>query len=123
MIRLKDAECFDIIADTMRDICVIDTTIEEDLEVYANSKHYNYFTTDGGGFICVQDMGDYIWLAYSHRDERHKTLKELILFAKLLYKRYTIDNKLPIFYAGKRNMFSNHSIKIKQQLWQLDIKR
>jgi len=96
-------------------------TLQDDIEAYTNTFHDNFFTSDHTGFICVIYTHDYIFIPYAYRENTHKTLKEMVKFAKKLHKRYTIDNNLPIIYTGLVNFYEHHSRKIGNNLWVLEV--
>ncbi len=96
-------------------------TLEDDIAYYQSVEHKNFITTNGRGFLCVMYTPEYIFIPYAWRDNSHEALKEMVMFAKLLYKRYTIENKLPIYYTGPVNFYKHHSVEIGSNIWQLEV--
>ena len=120
MIKLDDDAAFPIIREKLHDKCMLPEfmTFEDDLMAYSMTEHYNYFTDDLGGLICISIHNGYIGVPYTYSDMRYSIHKELITFAKKLYKRYTIIEERPILYTGLKNFYPNHSVELAKDFWQ-----
>jgi hypothetical protein len=93
-------------------------TLEDDVDYFMGQTHHCYLVEGGRGFICYSLHAKYINVAYVWSDMSMRAHKELIQFGKMLYKRYTIDNEIPIYYSGLINFYPNHSKEVAKDLWQ-----
>lgn len=123
MIEVGD-EFIPIVKEKMEGKCRLpdEFTLDDDIAYYLSTDHKNFFTTNGKGFLCVMNLGNHLFIPYAWReDNNYQALREMVLFAKNLYKRYTIDYKMPIYYTGLRNFYKHHSVQIDSNIWQLKV--
>ena len=88
MIKVHDDMAIPFIMDKMRDKCLTDN-FDNDIHKYINEVHDNFFTKDGGGFMCLSYHSEYILANYTWRDDSFSNHKELVKFAKFLYSKYS----------------------------------
>ena len=123
MTRVGDGYAFPRILDKMEGKCNLDSPLESNIHIYMrNEFHENWFADDDSCFMCVSHHDGFISIPYTYRDNSYKALKELVDFAKELYKCYTIDKQIPIIYTGLKNFYPNHSVELAKDVWQLVIK-
>ena len=121
MTKVADIACIEYITEKMDGNCYLPqgTTIHDDIDGYMMMEHENWFTKDFSSFICIQFTDSYIAIPYAYNNGGYANTKQLVTFAKRLYKRYTIKDKKPILYTGLKNHFPNHSDDLGYNLWQL----
>jgi len=121
MIRVNDDFVKPILLDKLRG-----TSIREDhdkeVEEYFKEIHHNWAAVSGEGILCISFYGSYAIANYAWRENKRSVHKEMVEFAKALYKCYTIINNIPILYTGKVNFYPNHSREIGKNSWILEMK-
>lgn len=122
MIKINDEEARVMILDKLTNNINPMLPIEDDVTGYMAKPHYNYIVEGKRGLFCYTVEKKYITVYYVWSDMSVRAHKELIKFAKMLYKRYTIDNNLPILYTGLKNFYPNHSVELADKLWQFEPK-
>jgi len=107
-----------ILGKMMGNMLLVDGFTEHDeIEIYKNSEHVNYFIPSGDGFLCVTIHGTFVVIPFAWHTGKHGTLKEMVRLGKDLYKHYTIDQGKPIFYTGIKNFYGHNSKKVADNLW------
>lgn len=88
-------------------------------EYFSHPKHKNYIIDDEvNGFLCITEYDDFIVVNFAWHIGSFSTQRKMVRLGKALYKMYTLDKKLPMYYSGKTNLYSNHSIEIDDNTWQ-----
>ena len=120
MVKIEDKYSTPYIKQLMRYRCVQPDgmTFDDDFDYYLQTDHSNYFTEDGKCFICVAVHDTYVSVPYIYSDMTFKHHRELVRFAKCLYKRYTIRDNKPMLYTGVKNYYPNHSVEVYDNVWQ-----
>ena len=107
-----------ILGKMMGKMLLIDGFTEHDeMDIYKNSDHTNYFTPSGNGFLCVSHYDDFVMIPFAWYDMSYKARKEMIILGKELYQHYTIEQEMPIFYTGLKNFYKNHSRELAKNVW------
>ena len=116
---MKDDYCLDFVLEKMRGkLRQLEGTKEEDeIEMYRNSQHTNYFIPSGDGFLCVQDCGEYVIIPFAWHKGGHDTLKEMVRLGKELYINYSIHLNKPIYYTGLKNLYGHNSEEVAENVW------
>lgn len=123
MIKIGDVFAYKHILKRMANNCMIDCSLEEDIIHYMKQEnHENWFSKDNDCFMCITHLEDKVVVPYTWRANTFKAHRELAMFAKQLYKCYTIDKRIPIYYTGLKNLYPNHSIEVSENVWLLKMK-
>jgi len=88
-------------------------------DYFNHPKHKNYIIDDAiNGFLCVTEYDDYAIVNFAWHMGSFATLKKMVRLGKAIYKIYTIDKGIPLYYSGKKNLYANHSEEIAENVWQ-----
>lgn len=107
-----------ILGKMMGKMLLIDNFTEHDeIEMYRNTDHVNYFIPSGDGFLCVSIFDEFVMIPFAWHTGKRSTLKEMVRLGKDLYIHYTLEQNKPIYYSGLKNFYNNHSRKIADDVW------
>lgn len=116
---IRDDDYLPFVLDKMMgNMLLIDGVTEQDeIDMYKDSEHINYFIPSGNGFLCVSIYEDFVMIPFAWHIGKHSTLKEMVRLGKDLYKHYTIDQDKPIFYTGLKNLYGHNSRQFVENVW------
>lgn len=111
----------ELIENKMRGMIQLNDDFETEQAVfdyYFNSRHEDHMLPDNVGFICVMLLDDCAYIPFAWHDGSFKARRMMAVLGRVIHKRYTIDQKLPIYYTGKCNYFKQHSEETYPNTWQ-----
>lgn len=116
---IKSDSCLEFVLSKMRGNLRLKegVTEEDEMELYRETNHLNYFIKSGDGFLCVAIYDEFVTIPFAWHIGKHSTLKEMAQLGKDLYKFYTLKQDKPIYYTGKRNLYKHNSREIKDGIW------
>lgn len=92
-------------------------TEHDEMNIYKESNHVNYFIPSGEGFLCISVYKEFILIPFAWYDGSFSAQKEMVKLGKQLYKYYTVEHDMPIYYTGLENFYTNHSEKVMDNVW------
>lgn len=93
-------------------------TEQEMFDCFFDGPH-NIYSLDGDiGFLGIQEAEGFAYVAFAWYDGSFKAHRQMVKLGYQLYKTYTEDLGLPIYYSGKSNFYKHHSVEIEPDQWQ-----
>lgn len=92
-------------------------TEQDEIRAYKETDHVNYFIPSGDGFLCVSHFEGFVMIPFAWHIGKHSTLKEMVQLGKDLYKHYTVNQGMPIYYTGLRNFYTHNSVEVMDNVW------
>jgi len=122
---IREDDCLSFVQDKMMGNMRLEDgfTEEDEMLMYKNTNHVNYFIPSGNGFLCVSIYEEFVVIPFAWHIGKHGTLKEMVRLGKDLYKHYTIERCKPIYYTGLKNLYGHNSVEIAENLWMFEPKR
>ena len=92
-------------------------TEADDIAEYKSYIHINAFIDEGLGFLCLSIHEEFVYVHYAWHEGRRSTQKQMVKLGKELYRRYTVERGLSIYYSGQTNFYKNHSRQVFEDAW------
>jgi len=98
-------------------------TEHDEIEVYKQTDHINYFAPSGKAFICISIHDELLFVHFAWNDGSNKARKEFAELSKFIYKKYTLGMNKPMYYTGINNYWQNNSFEVRENLWIFEPKK
>ena len=117
--QIRDDECLSLVLNKMMGKMILaeGTTEHDEMELYKQSDHINYFIPSGDGFLCVTEYDHHVFIPFAWYDGSFSAHKDMVKLGKELYKYYTINKDKKIYYSGIKNFYGHNSVEVSESIW------